>query len=335
MKEKIYSIGIDVSKQILDICLMGKNLHVLELFKSKNSANILSVLEKKLANYELDSGVCIIVESTSSYHVLPALLLQESGYKIKVINPLSGYRYSAKASIRNCKTDKTDAIKLAEIGIRHSELPCFETTCKMIQLKKKISILKFFLKKQQSTKASVQQFKEALETIGLQTGESYQSMLVSIKQDQSTITKLENEIKKEAVDLKGFKEISSIKGISETSASIILGYINDKDFVSKHALVAFAGLDVDTKQSGSSIRGRGRISKKGNNMLRSALTRSVWGLVMHNDKFKELNDYYKSKGKHYFERLVILARKLLRIIYGMLKNNSPFDFAKIVIPKAI
>ncbi len=332
--EKVYSIGVDVSKKTLDVCLMGQNLKVLEIFKIKNNLSLVKKLKEKLKKYKLNSSSPVIMESTADYHILWALLLKESNYKIKVINPLSSFKYSAQASIRNCKTDKKDAIKLAEIGIRNPELPLFETTTDMIKLRKKLQLLKKLLTRIQALKSSLKSFQETLKSINLELDKSYFLLLETIKNEKKVVKILENEIKKEAKNLKWFEQISAIKWISELAAWAILSYISDKNFKNKHSLTAFAWLDINVKQSWTSIKNKWKISKKGNNMFRAILTRSVWWLIMHNPVFKELDQYYKNKGKHYFERLVILARKLLHIIYWMLKNNSHFDLAKIFIPKA-
>lgn len=331
MKEKIYSIGIDVSKKTLDICFLGSNLKTIKEFKVINDNTGIQKIESYLTDYTLDQSASFLLESTGSYHLLSALLLQEKGYSIKVFNPILSSKY-AKASIRKCKTDKIDAKRIAEIGILE-ELPEFTTTKKSFSLKRNVSTLQTLTQQKQVLKASLLQIKEDCLVLKIKLSKSQESMEKTLKELTKTIKLIEKEIIEKAKDLNGFNTISNIEGISKKSTGIILSQLHDKNFTSRESIAAFAGLDVSVKQSGTSIKGNGKISKRGNTMLRKTLTQVAWGLRMHNQKFQELAEYYKQKGKHYFEIMTILARKLLHVIYGMLKNNSHFDPAKIIIPK--
>lgn len=331
MKKKIYSIGIDVSKKTLDVCLLGKEHSVLKEINISNTAEGITKLDQILTEYSMHNKASILMESTSSYHLLPALLLLEKEYRVKVFNPIINKKYSG-GSIRKCKTDKIDAKRIAEIGLLE-KIPYFQTTKESVILKRKVSILQTFLGQKQVMKASLRHLKEDCDNLKVSTGSSYPSMEEALLKLSESIKKLEKEIQAEGSNIKGYKLISKIKGLSERSTSIILSHVGDKEFHSKNAMVAYVGLDVSVKQSGTSVMGRGRISKRGNTMLRKTLTQAAWGLRMHNKKFQELAEYHKKKGKHYFEIMVILARKLIHIIFGILKNNSRFNPAKIVIPE--
>ena len=333
MKEKIYSIGIDVSKKTLDICFLGSKNAAIKEFKVNNTEAGITEIIQKLKNYSIEKDASFLLESTSSYHVLSALLLIAKGYSVKVFNPIINNKYS-KGCVRKCKTDKIDAKRIAEIGIME-DLPETELTKDIFFIRKKIAMLATLTKQKQVIKASLQQYSEDCNKLNESPSSFYSSAKASLLQLEKTIKELEKEIESHGQYFSGYDLIMDIKGVSGKSASIILSYISDKKFKSKYALTAFAGLDISTKESGTSVKGRGRISKRGNRLLRKTLTQVAWGLMMHNKAFKKLAEYYKAKGKHYFEIMVIIARKLLHIIYGMLKNNSQFDSAKIVIPSII
>lgn len=333
MKEKIYSIGIDVSKKTLDICFLGEGFTALKEFKISNDVKGIEEILKNLKKYRIDKSASFVMESTGSYHILLALMLIESNHSVKVFNPIINNKYTA-SSIRKCKTDKIDAKRIAEIGILE-RIPECNLSKDMFFLRRKVSMLKQFTKQRQVMKSSINQFSEDCSTLKEEPSMFLCSSQETLNQLENTIKILEKEIQNEGSCLNGFELITDIKGVSKRSASIILSHIADKDFRSKNALAAFAGLDISTKQSGTSIHGKGKLSKRGNRMLRKTLTQVSWGLMMHNEVFQQLAAYYKSKGKHYFEIMTILARKLLHIIYGMMKNNSHFDPAKILIPKQI
>ena len=118
--------------------------------------------------------------------------------------------------------------------------------------------------------------------------------------------------------------ILSIPGLSMISAAIILSEIGDIfKFSNSRALIAYAGLDNSVHQSGTESN-YGRISKRGSKYLRTALYNVSIPVINHSKVFY---DYYfdkKSKGKSHTLSLVWVSRKLLRVIYHLLKHNESF-----------
>ena len=118
--------------------------------------------------------------------------------------------------------------------------------------------------------------------------------------------------------------ILSIPGLATPSAAIILSEIgNIFKFSSSRSLIAYAGLDNSVHQSGTESN-YGRISKRGSKYLRTALY-NVSLTVINNSKV--FYDYYfdkKSKGKSHTLSLIWVSRKLLRVIYHLLKHDEPF-----------
>ncbi len=329
MKEKIQSIGIDVSKKTLDVCFLSEKFKVLKEFKTSNSIKWAETILDNIKKFKLSETASFVLESTGSYHVFVSLFLKEEWYLVKVFNPILSSKYS-KNSIRKCKTDKVDAKKIAELGLIE-DLHELTLTKDLFFLRKKISFLKTLTKQIQVLKASTGQFEEDCENLDWEMWLFYTPMKKSLKDLEKTKKILEKEIEKAGAVFEWFENISNIKWVSKKAASIILSHISDKEFTSKQALIAFAWLDVSTKQSGTSINWRGRISKRWNSMLRKTLVQAAWWLMMHNPVFQILADWYREKWKHYFAVMVIIARKLLNVIYWMLKNNSRFDSAKISI----
>lgn len=331
MKQKIQSIGVDVSKKTLDVCFLGDSNKVLTEFKTTNDAKGVQNIISRIKKHEIKGS--IVMESTSSYHMFAALMLKENNYSVKVFNPIINLKYS-KGSVRKCKTDKIDAKRIAEIGLLEN-FPEFSITKEQFFLRRKISLLNKYIKQKQAMTASYNQLKEDSEKLGKTIDKSYLAAEKAIMETGNFIGEIEKEIYEESKNIQGFNNVVEIKGISSNTASIVLGYIGNMKFETKQSLTAFAGLDVSTKQSGTSIHGKGKISKRGNKALRKALTQMAWGLRMHNDAFIKLAEYYKNKGKHYFEIMVIIARKMLHVLFGMLKTNSRFDPAKIIVPETI
>lgn len=120
--------------------------------------------------------------------------------------------------------------------------------------------------------------------------------------------------------------LKTIPGIGIIDGAMIYSEIGDvARFRKPDQLIAFAGLDPATIQSGKFRAGSTRMSKRGSPFLRYALVNAAWNVSMNNATFGE---YYNlklaEKGRHYKAHRHV-AGKLTRVIFAMLKNNMTFD----------
>lgn len=140
----------------------------------------------------------------------------------------------------------------------------------------------------------------------------------------SKIDELDAKIKDIMIELES--PILSIPGISYNLGSIILAEIVDINrFDTPAQLQAFAGLDPATHQSGKFIATGVSMVKRGSPYLRWAILNASRLIAMRDPCFK---DYYQRKrreGKHHFVALTHVAKKLIRVIFKLLKTNSQFS----------
>lgn len=304
---KTISMGIDVSKAKLDVCLLKKdgnsrNLQIANNLKGMNS------LKQELQ--EIDS-IPIVIEATGGYHYDITFFLLEKDFKVFVINPLITKKY-LQSAVRKIKTDKADAELLAKIGLNEN-LNYYAETKQEVLRKKKVRLLHFYQKKSQeiSTKiSSIKNFSFAddfeLKSL-LKIKDSYQKEIIRIKREIVKMLKINPQ------------KIPGVSNLNHKAIAIELG--NLKRFNNKRQIVAFAGLDPSVKESGTSVKGRSRLSKRGSKTLRHFLYQSAWGVMMHNDTYRKYFDKKKQEGKHYFTCLTAVARKLLCQIYFELKKD--------------
>jgi len=124
--------------------------------------------------------------------------------------------------------------------------------------------------------------------------------------------------------------LCSIPGISEVTAINILSEIVDINrFEKAKHFVGFSGMHPSRKTSGTSVNHRGKLSKHGNNRIRHSLYMATMSATRHNPVIKE---YYQSllnrKGEDKKKKIVAIVacmRKMLHIIYGVLKNRTYFN----------
>ena len=121
------------------------------------------------------------------------------------------------------------------------------------------------------------------------------------------------------------KLLASIPGIGEKTIGVILAFLNVENFNSAKQVAAFVGLNPKPRQSGSSVRGVGRISKTGDANLRKAFYMPALTAMRFNPIIKNFSERLSSTGKSKMVIVIAAMRKLLHIIYGVLKNKTPFN----------
>lgn len=119
--------------------------------------------------------------------------------------------------------------------------------------------------------------------------------------------------------------IMSIPGISFNLGSIIISEIGDiNNFESPAKLLAFAGLEPSTHQSGTYKSSYAKMVKRGSKYLRWALLNAARLVSMRSKVFKEYLTKKRLEGKNFFVALSHVAKKLIRIIFHLLKHNQVF-----------
>jgi transposase len=126
--------------------------------------------------------------------------------------------------------------------------------------------------------------------------------------------------------------ICTIPGVGRLTAATVLAETNGFDLIrNKRQLTSYAGLDVREKQSGTSVKGKPRISKKGNRYLRKSMHMPSLAAIRHEPKFKAVFARLVSKHGIKMKATVAVQRRLLEMIYTIHKTNAPYkkDFVQV------
>lgn len=170
----------------------------------------------------------------------------------------------------------------------------------------------------------------AKKSVGAYQDEAAQWLIKNLAEH---INRLSNIIKDQIKTIKRlypFKEevkiLTSFKGIAEFSAIGLMLVIEDINrFAGSKKLCSFIGVHPVYKVSGDGVGGI-HMSKKGSKQARRILFNVAMSAIVHNDMIKELyQEYVAIKGKPKMSAIGILMHKILRIIYGMLKNKKEYD----------
>ena len=151
-----------------------------------------------------------------------------------------------------------------------------------------------------------------------------------IKQLVNQIIFLENQVDELDIKIKTIYEkldshLQSIPGVGVTLAPVILAEIGDiNNFSSTSKLTAFAGIDPSENQSGNKKSTDEKISKRGSPYLRHAIYQAAF-IASNNDPV--MRAYYlkkRAEGKHHYVALAGVERKILGIVFHVLKENRDY-----------
>ncbi|MFH1677190.1 MAG: transposase [Patescibacteria group bacterium] len=141
-----------------------------------------------------------------------------------------------------------------------------------------------------------------------------------LDQKQKQIEKELNKYEKETQDL-----LRSIPGVGPiTAASFVSEIVNINRFPHPKHLVAYCGIDPRVHESGTSIKGKGYITKRGSKILRTILYNAASVAVLHDNMFKEYFQKKISEGKPYRVALVATMRKMVHVIHAVWTRGTPF-----------
>jgi transposase len=309
--------GIDISKQTID-CSITTEDGKIEFRKLSNEHKGFEKLSRLLP---LQSH--IVMESSGPYYFKLAYYLIEHGFKVSVVNPLIIRRFCQMRMTRT-KTDKKDASMIREYGL--SEKPSAWTPdepaiTKLKQLNAAIELLDKHLT---ASSNQLEAFKEMPDT----DKALMKSLQKLIDHTENQKNKLEKEM--EALSMEKFqatyKILQSIPGIGPKSASILIAVTgNFRKFSNHRQLLAYVGLNPRIYESGTSVRGKGHISKMGTARLRKLLYLCSWSAKRYNVHCKELYDRLKAKAKPERVIKVAIANKLLRQAFAIGSKLNKYE----------
>jgi transposase len=303
-------IGIDVSKEKLDLAIRLSDQKYVESNFMNNAKGIITLCAF-LKRQEAASAAPLIIESTGDYHLQSALMIKQREFNVKVINPITTKRYQ-KSSIRNAKTDKIDAKRLADIAVLEESLPDFNSNIDQVKNRKLVSLLAHLEKTRQQMTVSLNRFEETAKVLKLKHPLSHLNKALSELNKQIEATKLA--LAKSMPD-KIKEQAEQTNGLSCEKLAVIHTLLAGKHFETCDQLVAFFGLDIAVRKSGK-WSGQSKLSKRGNSYARKILYQIAWGLKTHNEIFKPCYAKYRKARYHYNAILMILARKFLRYYFS-------------------
>jgi len=309
-------LGIDIAKQRVEVALLVEGKVKNKSFKNApDGFEALALWLRKLGIQQVSA--CL--EATGNYGEDLAIYLHEAGHTVSIVNParIKGF---AQSELTRTKTDKVDAGIIARFCLAMKPES-------WIPPSPEIRSLRALVRRADSLIDMRSQEKNRL-------GTAHESVTPLIKEH---IDYLDKEIKKvrdqiaDLIDrdpnLRQKKDLlASIPGIGmATIAALLADLDNLGKFTHVRQLVAFIGLAPRETLSGSSIKGKPRLCKTGNARLRKALYMPALVSIRYNPIMIAFYNRLKEKGKNGKVIVCAIMRKLVHVIFGILKSGKKYD----------
>jgi transposase len=312
------TVGIDVAKEKVDVALRVSSGKVKTKVVANKAAGF-EALRAWLAKHGVQRAhVCM--EATGVYWEAIAQDLADHGFAVSVVNPKQIKSCGETLGVRS-KTDQIDAKLIAEFCAKLNP-PLWQPPSASVRRLRALVARRdalVELRTQESNRLEVT---------------SVDSVRHSIEQTlahvEHQIAQIEAQIRKDIDDdptLKAQRDLlDTIPAVGEATIPRLLSHFGGTlRFASARQAVAYAGLDVRKHESGSSVRGKTRMSKKGHSDIRAGLympaivakNRTAWG--------KAFAKRLLAAGKEPMLVVGALMRKILVIAYGVLKSGMPFN----------
>ncbi len=310
-------LGIDISKAKFDVALLVdgkvKKTRVFENNLTGFKALSLWIIKHDITHLQ----ACM--EATGTYGDELATYLYDQGFEVSVVNPAQIKSFSG-AQLNRAKTDKADAKLIAQFCASMHPMAWMPPPVHVRELQALVQRLAALLQMER-------QEQNRLGTAAPVTQPSIKAVLATIKAEIKAVERMIRDHIDHHPDLKDqSKLLDSIPGIGVATIARLLAFVGDVHrFNDAKALAAFVGLNPTVHQSGSSVRGKSRLSKKGNATIRKALYMPAVVARRYNPIIKEFAERLKKAGKSNMLIIGAVMRKLLHIIYGVLKSGKPFD----------
>ena len=328
-----YGVGIDVSKKDFVVCIKSMRSNETESVKGrrkfvntpKGFGEVKAWLKKQCK--EKDAPIRILLEVTGVYHENLLYSLDEAGYYVSLELGQRVQHY-LKSLGQDTKTDKEDAKGLASMALHRKLRQWKPVSDQLMAIRQLIRHRARLL----SNKVAYENQLHAHQHSHLSDPEVSRSLKRHIKQLKDEIKKLEKSIRERIkADDDLYQRISrivdSLPGVGWLSVAIVVAETDGFALVrSAKQLTKYAGYDIIERQSGT-IKGKARISKRGNERLRTAMYMPALSIIRMKKtplyqlylRLLQRNGGLKKKAQ------VAVQRKLLCLIYSLWKSGMEYD----------
>lgn len=310
-------LGIDIAKAKFDVALQGPDGRV----RRKSCANTpagFRELEAWLRRHGA-THVHACLEATGTYGEALATWLADAGHRVSVVNPLVIHAFAA-SQLSRTKTDRTDAALIARFCATQQPSVWTPTPREIRELQALVRRLEALhdMRTQETNRLASGAATRAVE----------RSITTVIETLTDEIAVVQQQIRDHFTQHPGLRSqrdlLTSIPGIGDATAAVLLAELFDKRYSSARQAAAFAGVVPRIVESGTQRR-PGRLAKIGPARVRKALYFPALAALRCNPTLQPLRVRLRAKGKVPMVIIGAAMRKLVHLAYGVLKSQRAYD----------
>lgn len=318
------TVGIDISKLTIDV-----RIHNNQMFETfDNSIEGFKRLLKWTKNSCSNclSEILFVFEHTGLYSYQLSVFLTELSICFVMV---PGLEIKRSLGIARGKDDRIDATKIALYGYRlREELIPTKLPCKAIaSLKRLLSLRDRLVKQRSGYKASLKEQKSVLVKKENVVLFKIQSNVIKYFDKQIDQVEVEmQQIIKSDIELEEiYKLVNSVKGIGSQTTLFLIAYTDGfTKFENSRKFAAYCGVAPFPNSSGTSIRGKTKVSHLANKKIKSLLDLCAKNAIQHNPEMKAFYARRVSEGKNKMSTINIIRNKLLARAFAVVKRKVPY-----------
>jgi transposase len=310
-------LGIDIAKAKFDVALLTPEGKI----RRKSCANTptgFADLTRWLERHGAPA-VHASLEATGTYGDALAHYLYDSGHVVSVLNPAMTHAYAASFLTR-AKTDRIDAELIARYTA--TQRPALWTPAP-----REVRELQALVRRLDALQGMKTQ-----ETNRLEAGPVVAAVRTSLETIIATLTAeikaVQRQIRDHIAQHPGLRDqrdlLTSIPGIGDATAAVLIAELFDKRYSSARQAAAFAGVVPRVCESGT-LKSRGRLVKIGPGRLRKALYFPALAALRFNPTLRALQTRLRAAGKPKMVIVGAAMRKLIHLAFGVLKSGRAYD----------
>lgn len=328
MTTRLPALGLDMAKSSFDVHLLTETKASSHHFA--NTSQGFEALAQWL-KYQAIQRVHACMEATGTYGDALALFLHQAGHIVSVVNPARVVAFRLSEGGRT-KTDKQDAKLIAHFCTQKRPVAWTHTP-------EELEHLQVLLMRLEALQVMERQEANRLENSRLDA-QTRQEIQEHRQYLQTHIQDVKQRLHAHIEHHETLKDrcalLISLPGIAELSAARLLAEIVDiKRFKTVKQLVAHAGLAPQERSSGTSVHGQAFIGKSGRSKLRKSLYMCAIVASTHDPAMRACAEHLRQRGKPAKVVLTAVMRKLLYMVYGILKAEEVYAPSKAFLKMAV
>jgi transposase len=324
MKKTQVFIGIDVSKDTLDVFIHGHNLYFVEQNNQQGFVCILGKAMTGTKSKKEDLFFCF--ENTGKYSRMLSVFLQSQNILFTMESAL---QIKKSLGITRGKNDKIDARRIALYAYekRESLVPTILPGSKIDQIRSLISLREKLMKHRTAYKNGITDLHDCYEEGECDLIKEVQKRLISNLNEE--IRRIEQKISS-VIDnddsiSKNYKLIQSIRGVGKVLGFYLIGYTaNFTSFANARAFACYAGIAPFSYSSGI-VKGTPRVHPFANKMLKALLNLAAMSAIQQRGEYKQYYDKRVNElGKNKMSTLNIIRNKIVYRVFAVVQRQTPY-----------